>query len=68
MESKEDIIRKYIKGIISIEYIGGCIYVSTKNIFARATILELLRMELSCNEILVSIKNQDGLLTYVIEK
>lgn len=67
MKSKEDIIRKYIKGIISIEYIGGCIYVSTKNIMARATILEYLRMELSCNEILVSIKNQDGLLTYVIE-
>lgn len=67
MKSKEDIIRRYIKGIISIEYIGGCIYVSTKNVLARATILELLRMELSCNEILVSIKNQDGLLTYVFE-
>lgn len=61
MESKEDIIRKYIKGIVSIEYIGGCTYISTKNIFARTTILELLRMELNCNEILVSIKNQDGL-------
>lgn len=67
MGKKEEIIRKYIKGIISIEYIGGCIYVSTKNTFARATILEYLRMELNCNEILVSIKNQDGLLTYVFE-
>lgn len=67
MESKEDIIRKYIKGIISIERIGGCIYVSTENTLARTTILELLRMELNCNEILVSIKNQDGLLTYVFE-
>ena len=67
MESKEDIIRKYIKGIVSIEYIGGCVYVSTKNVMARATTLDLLKMELGCNEIMVYIKNKDGLLMYVIE-
>ena len=43
MESKEDIIRKYIKGIVSIESNGKVMYVSTKNCFARTSTLEFLR-------------------------
>lgn len=67
MESKEDIIRKYIKGIVSIESNGKVMYVSTKNCFARTSILEFLKKRLNCKEILVEIKAKDGLLMYVIE-
>lgn len=67
MENKEDIIRKYIKGIVSIEIQGKVIYVSTKNCFARTSILEFLKNRLGCKEILVEIKQKDGLLMYVIE-
>lgn len=67
MESKEDIIRKYIKGIFSIESNGKVMYVSTKNCFARTSTLEFLKKRLNCKEILVEIKAKDGLLMYVIE-
>lgn len=46
MESKEDIIRKYIKGIVSIESNGKVMYVSTKNCFARTSTLEFLKKEI----------------------
>lgn len=67
MESKEDIIRKYIKGIVSIESNGKVMYVSTKNCFAITSTLEFLKERLNCKEILVEIKAKDGLLMYVIE-
>lgn len=51
MESKEDIIRKYIKGIVSIESNGKVMYVSTKNCFARTSTLEFLKERLNCKEI-----------------
>lgn len=66
MENKEEIIRKYIKGIVSIESQGKVIYVSTKNCFARTSTLEFLKKKLCSKEILVEIKS-DGSLMYVIE-
>lgn len=67
MEKKEEIIRKYIKGIISIETVAGGIYVSTKNCFIKTSVLEVIRKRIGYNEVTVAVKNQDGLLTYIFE-
>ncbi len=67
MEKKEEIIRKYIKGIISIETITGGIYVSTKNCFIRTSVLEFIKERIGYSEVTVAVKNQDGLLTYIFE-
>lgn len=67
MEKKEEIIRKYIKGIISIETIARAIYVSTKNCFIRTSVLEFIKERIGYSEVTVVVKNQDGLLTYIFE-
>ena len=67
MEKKEEIIRKHIKGIISIETITGVIYVTTKNCFIRTSVLEFIKERIGYSEVTVAVKNQDGLLTYIFE-
>ena len=67
MEAKEEIIRKYIKGIVSIEKHGKTFYIATKNVFARISTLDFLKRKLNCKEILIEVKANDGLLMYVIE-
>lgn len=66
MKTTEEIIRKYIKGIVSIKSQGKFIYVYTKNCFARTSTLEFLKKKLCSKEILIEIKS-DGSLMYVIE-
>lgn len=67
MKNKDEIIRKHITEIVSIEHLGGCTYVVTKNRLVRASFLELLKSELGCHEIMVTIKNLTGELTYIFE-